>query len=307
MLLDLVLVAALAAFAAAGAWRGPAETGLRLAGWIAGYGAAWLAATRLGPAVADALGVAPLVGLPLAGMGGFVAMQALVHVAVVLLRRDAEPPGPAGRVLGALLGAARGGVVVVLLGWLALLAEGMRAQGVAGLPATGDSAVGRASGLVVERAATALAGERPEARAVAALVGRPAESIAAWRDVLAHPRVVALQSDPAFWHALEVGDAAAARARPSFRALAGDASLREELGRLGVVSPGAAINPGAFARELEAALTEAAARVAALRDDPEVEAFLADPEVRALLQRGDALRLLAHPGFQSLLRRASAS
>jgi hypothetical protein len=307
MAVDLALLALLAAYAAAGAWRGPAESGLRLAGWAGGYLAAWLAATRLGEPLAGALGLAPLLGMPLAGTAAFLAVQAGVAVGVARVQRTGAPEGLPARTLGAALGAARGAVVVVLVGWLALLAEGLRAQGVAGLPALGESALGRASGQVVERSALALAGARPEARAAAALVARPAESIAAWRALLAHPRVLALQADAAFWRAVEAADLEAARRRPSFRALAGDAGLRAELGRLGLVSAAASAHPIAFERELERTLAEVAGRVAALRDDPEVQALLADPEVRALVQRGDALRLLAHPGFQTLLERVRAS
>jgi hypothetical protein len=306
--LDALLLLILGAYAAAGAWRGPAESALRLAAWGLGYAAAFGAATWLGAPLAEALGVAPLLGLPLAGSAAFLGVQALAQLAIARLRREPGTPALPGRTLGAVLGAARGAVVVVLLGWLALLADGLRAQGLASLPAVGDSALGRASGLVVERSAEAALGAgRPEARALAALVARPAQTAAAWRALLAHPRLVALQADAGFWRDVEAGALDAARSRPSFRGLVGDAALRHELGRLGVVTAEAAAHPVAFERALGAALGEAAARVAALRDDPSLQALLADPEVRALLERGDALRLLAHPGFQDLLRRAGAS
>lgn len=308
MWLDALLFGALAAYAALGAWRGPVESALRLGSWVAGYGAAWLAARALGAPLADALGIAPLLGFPLAGSVAFLATQAAFHAAILRARRDASPPAFSGRAAGAVLGAARGAVIVVLVGWLATLGEGLRAQGLLAFPAVGDSALGRASGELVERGTElALGAGRPEARAVAALVARPAETAAAWRDLLAHPRFAALQGDTGFWRAVEARDLAAARDAASFRALVADASVREELGRLGLVSAGAAAHPIAFERELTAALESASARVARLRDDPEVQALLADPDVRGLLERGDALRLLAHPGFQSLLRRAAAS
>lgn len=308
MWLDAILLLVLGAYAAVGAWRGPAESALRLGAWVLGYGAAWLAATSLGAPLAEALGLAPLLGLPLAGCGAFLAVQVCAHVAIARVRSAGAAPALGGRVLGAALGAARGAVVVVLLGWLALVGDGLRAQGVAGLPAAGGSALGRASGALVERSAlAALGGERPEARAVAALVARPAETVAAWRDLLAHPSLAALQADAGFWRDVEAGDLAGARTRSSFRALTADAALRRELGRLGLVTAAGAAHPVAFERELAAALGEAAERVSALRDDPEVQALLADPEIRARLERGDALGLLAHPGFQGLLRRVSAS
>jgi hypothetical protein len=235
-------------------------------------------------------------------------VQVLVSLAVARVRRDAGASGLPGRALGAALGATRGAVVAVLIGWLALVGDGLRGSGLAALPAVGDSALGRASGRVVERSTElALGAERPEARALAALLGRPAETLAAWRGVLEHPRFRALQGDGAFWRDVEDGDLEAAQGRPSYRALVADAEIRQELGRLGLVTPGAAAHPIAFERELGAALGEAASRVSTLRDDPEVQRLLDDPEVRRLLERGDALGLLAHPGFERLLRRAAAS
>jgi len=308
MWLDALLLGALAAYAGVGAWRGPVESALRLSAWIAGYAAAWLAARALGAPLAHVLGIAPLLGFPLAGTTAFLATQVAFLLAILRTRRDGSPPAFAGRAVGAALGAARGAVIVVLLGWLATLGEGLRAQGVVALPALGDSTLGRASESLVERGTElALGAGRPEARAVAALVARPAETAAAWRDLLAHPRFAAVQSDTGFWRAVEAGDLAGARGAASFRALVADVSVRAELGRLGLVSPAAAAYPIAFERELSAALGSAASRVATLRDDPEVQALLADPDVRELLERGDALRLLAHPGFQTLLRRAGAS
>jgi hypothetical protein len=308
MVLDAVLLAVLALYAGLGAWRGPAESALRLGAWVAGYGAAWLAALSLGAPLASALGVAPLFGAPLAGAAAFLVVQALAHLAIVRVRRDAEAPAFPGRAAGAVLGAARGAVVVVVLGWLASVGAGLREHGIAALPWLERSALTDASGRVVERTAQlALGSERPEARAVAALVARPAETVAAWQEIVAHPRLVALQQDAGFWHAVEAGALDVAQERDSFRALAADPALRAELGRLGLVSPGATVHPAIFEREVSAALAEAASRVATLRDDPEVQALLADPEVRALLARGDALQLLVHPGVQSLLRRAGAS
>ena len=308
MWLDALLLLAFGGYAAVGAWRGPAESALRLGAWVVGYGAAFEAGAWLGAPLAAALGIAPFLGAPLVGTVAFLAVQVLTALAVARVRRDAEAPGLPGRALGAALGATRGAVVAVLLGWLALVADGLRAEGLSALPAVGDSALGRASGRVVERGAELVLGAgRPESRAVAALVGRPAETVAAWRSVLEHPRFRDVQSDDAFWRDVEDGDLEAAQNRPSYRALVADAGLRQELGRLGLVTPAAAAHPIAFERELGAALGEAAARVSALRDDPEVQRLLADPEVRRLFERRDALGLLAHPGFERLLRRATAS
>jgi membrane protein required for colicin V production len=308
--LDVLLFAVFLAFALLGAWRGALESGLRLAAWISGYAAAVLAAALGGEALASALGTAPWLGMPLAGTLAFFATQALFAVAIAIARRRrAETERGAGdRILGAAFGAARGALLALLIGWLGLLGDALRSEGVlTALPPVEGSVGAQWSGLVVESGASAALGNEPGARAVAALAARPRETLVSMRSVIEHPRVVALQRDGDFWLAVEAGDVEAALARPSARALTGDATLRRELASLGLVERAAAEHPIAFERALAESLAEVSARLAELRNDPEVRALLEDPEVLGLVQRGDALGLLAHPRFQSVVRRASAS
>jgi membrane protein required for colicin V production len=310
---DLVLFAVLLVFGLLGAYRGALESGVRLLSWIAAYALAVLAATYLGSALAGALGLAPLAGIPLAGTLAFLATQVVFGVAIAMLRRRREGSEPSGadRALGATFGVARGAVAVVLLGWLALLADTLRSEGVAApvpLPDASGSRVARWSGVVVEAATVEVLGPgEPGARAAAALVARPRESLEALRGVLEHPRFLALQRDSHFWVHVAEGEVEAALARPAARALAADPELRRELAALGLVTPAAADHAIAFERELEGVLRAAGEGIAALRRDPSFEALLRDPEVAALVERRDALGLLAHPGLQSLLRRARAS
>jgi len=309
--LDAILFAVFLAFALLGAWRGALESGLRLAGWIAGYGAAVAAAAFLGEALASALGTPLWLAMPLAGTGGFLATQALcaVAIAVARRRRDEGGRGPGDRVLGAAFGAARGALLALLIGWLGLLGDALRSEGMlASLPPLESSVGARWSGKVVESgAAAALGSGDPGARAVAALAARPRETLESLRGVLEHPRVLALQRDADFWRDVEAGDVEGALARPSARVLIGDVGLRRQLASLGLVDPAAAEHPIAFERALAATLAEVSARLEAMRSDPEVRALFEDPEVLGLVERRDALGLLGHPRFQSAIRRAGAS
>lgn len=309
--LDALLFAVLLAFTLLGAWRGALESGLRLAGWIGGYAVAVAAAAWLGAPFGRALGLPAWLGLPLAGTAAFVVVQLVFAVAIAIARRRRQDREPGGldRALGAALGACRGALVVVLLGWLGLMADALRSEGaLASLPSSESSAAARWSGVVIESGASAVLGSGdPGARAAVALVTRPTAALGAARSVLAHPRMVALQRDPAFWSHFEAGEVEAALALPSARALVADAGLRRQLGTLGLVDRAAAEHPVAFERALEEALREASVRVARLRRDPEVRALLEDPEVLERVERGDAFGLLTHPRFQRVLQRASAS
>jgi len=311
MWLDLLLLVVLVGFTLLGAWRGALESGLRLVGWVAGYAAAFLAAPFAGGAVAALLGAPVWLGMPLAGTFAFLAVQIVFAIAIVLVRRRREEaaPGNTDRLLGAFFGAARGGLLVILVGWLALFADALRSQALASqAPSLEHSRAARWSGAVVEDGASAVLGRSdPAARAATALVAHPRETLDALQGVLGHPRVVALQGDFEFWSRLDAGEVDRAMALPSFRALVRDADLRRQLGALGLVDAPVAADPLAFERVVGEALVAAAPRIAALRADPELRALLEDPEVQELVERGDALRLLADPRLRSVLRRAAES
>lgn len=311
MWLDLLVFGLLLGFTALGAWRGALESGLRLAGWTAGYGAAVYAARAFGDALASSIGAPAWLGMPIAGMAAFLLIQAIFAVAIAIGRRGRDPDdvGSTDRVLGACFGAARGGLIAVLIGWLGLMAGALRGEGVlTQLPPVETSLSARWSGVVVETGVeAALGSENAGARMATALAARPRETMDAIKTVLENPGIARLQEDRAFWAAVDKGNLEAALALPSARALAADAGLRQQLAALGLVSAEDAATQGAFERAFGEALGEAIARLARLRNDPELRALLDDPEVLGLVERRDAFGLLTHPRLQSVLRRASAS
>ncbi|HVH05219.1 MAG TPA: CvpA family protein [Myxococcota bacterium] len=306
---DVLLLALLLAFTALGAWRGAVESGLRLVGWIGGYGVAVYAGAVFGDDLAARAAIPGWAGIPLAGTAAFLVVQALFSIAIAIARRRRRggDVGSGDRALGALFGAARGALVVALIGWAGLVLGALQSQGaLAGLPGTENSMAARWSGAVVERGAGAVLGrEDAGARVATAIAARPRETLDALRGVIEHPRVAALQNDAAFWARVDQGDLDGALELPSARALVGDAGLRGELAQLGLVTPQDAATPESFERALRAALDGAVERLAQLRNDPEMRALLQDPEVLGLVERRDALGLLSHPRFRSVLRRAS--
>jgi len=81
--------------------------------------------------------------------------------------------------------------------------------------------------------------------------------------------------------------------------------MRQELAALGVIDARAAEDPEVFRETAAAALREAGPRIRTLYQDPEVKRLLEDPVVQSLIQSGDTLGLLLHPGFQNLVTRVA--
>jgi hypothetical protein len=156
----------------------------------------------------------------------------------------------------------------------------------------------------VESAAGALLGEdTPEGRLAARAAAHPAETFAALQALLEDPRVQDLRADPAFWLAVEEGEIDGALNRVSFLAIAYNESLRQRFADFGLVDAAAADDPAVFRDATASALERVAPRLRNLRHDPELQGLAADPEVAALLESGDTLGLLRHPGFRRLVDR----
>ena len=312
MWLDLLALVLIAAMAAYGAWRGGFRTGMALLALAAGYTAAVLGAGALARPLAPALDLPELLVLPLAGTLLFVAAFAAVGVLGWALRRSGvglDEPGPRGRFLGAAFGAVRGALVVLLVAYLALWLDALRATGrELPLPPVADSAVARATGAVVEAGTeAALADAGPAARVAARIAAQPARALSEWQAVVDSPSVQAVREDPVFWSYVEQGHVEVALERGAGLRMLRDQALRERLADLGVVSDAAARDPALFRDDLIAVLREVGPRLRDLRDDPAMQELVQDPEVVAMLQSGDTLALLGHPGFRALVERVAAT
>ncbi len=73
-----------------------------------------------------------------------------------------------------------------------------------------------------------------------------------------------------------------------------------------MVEPDFAADPVLFRSAMYDVLSEVGRRVKGLRDDPELRRLLEDPQVIAMVQEGDAVGLVTHPGFRDLIARVSS-
>ena len=117
--LDVAVFVLMAMYGAIGAWRGFLREFVSLMAWVLAIGFAWLladsAALRLAPYYDPAF--AKIVGAVIV----FIAAFIIVLIAGFVIRRTffSGKPDAFGRVSGGLLGAARGGVVVLIMVLLA--------------------------------------------------------------------------------------------------------------------------------------------------------------------------------------------
>lgn len=304
MWLDALAALLLALFVVAGAWRGALASGLALASLVGAYAAALTLGPVLAPGLSPRLG--PALGLAAASTGVFLASFAALGFAGALLRRNApEPEGARDRFLGGVFGGLRGLGIVLLLSYLALWLDAARATGMA--PYLPDLEGSRAAALtseVVESAVEAgLGAEDPAARLTARLAARPAQAVGELSAVVESDRFAALREDEMFWTYVESGNVDAALARSSYLRLQRDPAERARLAALGLVPAEAETDPQAFREAVAEVMRQVAPRLRAVRNDPALEQLLADPEVTAMLQRGDTLALLRHPGFRALVDR----
>lgn len=309
MWLDVVGLLILAVFMVLGLLRGTLASLMRIVALIAAYLAAVWAAPNLGPAVSERFGMPPYLGIPLAGAVAFVLGYSAMGIASLLLRRwerrrrRGEERSPADRIGGAALGAVQGGVIVLLLGWLGLWIDAGRAAGtLTAVPDTSSSALARASGRIIETGAALMVDtDEPGARVAVSLAARPRETVTGLKNILANPRVEALQSDRLFWSYVEHGAVDAALNRGSFLGIAYDDTLRAEMATVGLVPEHAAEDARLFRNAVRDVLLDLSPRLRGLRDDPQVAALLEDPEIVAAIESGSTGELLANPSFRAVV------
>jgi uncharacterized membrane protein required for colicin V production len=314
MWLDLVALILLGVFIGMGWLRGALVSFVSLAALAAAYAAAFAAAPALGAKLPLSPQTPALFGVALAGCGVFLVVYVVVSIAGALARRaQRERSGGVhsvrDRFLGGVFGAVRGAFVVLLVSWLALWLDALRATGAAPmLPELTDSTAARATSATVEASVgAALAGRGSAGPFVARLAARPALAVGELQQVLESPRFETLRADDLFWTYVEAGSVDAALGRTSFRDLARDVQLRHELAALGLVDARAAEDEAAFHAAAAEVMHEVGPRLRGLREDPAFRELLEDPEVIAMLRDGNHLALLSHPGFRQLVSRVAAS
>lgn len=308
MALDLLALVLLLVFAALGARRGAFATGLSLAGLVAGYAVAWWAATQLGSVTAEAIGVTPLLGAPIAGTVAFLTVACATGLVGWIARRGTRdvPATAASRAGGALFGAARGALLALAIGMLGIWLDASRQVAGAEAAPEADTPLRVVTRSAIEAGVTAALGDAPGADAAARAVAHPGEAIQGLQALVETPEVQALAQDTAFWSYVEAGAVDAALAEPSFQRLQWNAERRHQLAALGLVAEFAAGDPALFALQMREALAAIGPRLRAVREDPELARLASDPAVADLLARRDWVGILRHAGFQRVLARALA-
>jgi membrane protein required for colicin V production len=311
MWLDVLALLILGIFVGMGVLRGALTSALSLITLGVAYGAALVTAPRLGPRLAEFLGSAELIGAAAAGMGAFLlAFVAMAVVGRVLRaverRRGAEARSPRDRFLGGVFGGVRGALVVLLLAWLALWVDALRATGTATpMPAIGSSAAAAVTGQFIEAGVGVAMGDAgPSGRLMARMAARPGATLVDLQHLVESPQLEALRGDAAFWTYVENGAIDSAMNRSSFLAVAYDEELRRRLGELGLVDEQAAADVGAFREDVGEVLRQLGPRLRSLRNDPELRRLVEDPEIQAALASGNTLALVRHAEFRRVVARA---
>lgn len=314
MWLDAVALLVFGLFAGMGALRGGLASGLSLLTLGAAYAAAILAAPAYGSLAAELTGVPEWLGFPIAGSVAFLLALIAMSVLSRLLRRlemraQGDARSPRDRFAGAVFGAVRGALVVLLLSYLAIWVDALRTTGTAPeLPEIGPSAAASVTESLVEAGVgAALDRDAASGRVLAHMAARPGQSIAELQHLIEEPAIVELRGDKLFWTYVEHGSVDAALNRRGAMALVYDRDLRERLGALGLIDAAAVEDSQAFREAAAEALRELGPRLRGLREDPALQELMHDPEVMAAVQSGNHLALIGHPGFRSVVARVMES
>ncbi|MEE8580714.1 MAG: CvpA family protein [Myxococcota bacterium] len=317
MLIDLGALLILAVFIFIGAMRGGLASGVGVVTLVLSYLVGVLCAQRFGGVLAQGFAVQPLLATPLAGSIGFgvtFILFSLIGLWLVRMERERRgdfPRGGGDRFAGGIFGALRGGLIVLLLGWLVLWLDAAHQMGVgpgfAGISDVGRSNLAAATGAVVETAVgAALSDAGPGGRLAARIAARPAATLQSVQALLETPALRAVQEDPLFWTYVQNGAIENALNRGSFWRVIHDDELRGQLGDLGLIDAGAVADPDQFRQVAGDLLEELGPRLKGLSNDPDIHRLANDPEILAMLEAGDTLGLMGHPDVQRVVSRVSA-
>ncbi len=311
MLFDLVALVVLSVCVALGAVRGTLAGFLRVATLFAAYVAGIVVAAKFATLIALLAGISRLMAGALAGAGAFVAVYVVASIVSAIVihrersRRDREPRSGFDRLGGAFFGAGQAALALLLLGVLGSFLDAAHSAGIPqGSATAGDSYLVGSTRRVVAAGVSAAVGKGPGGGLAVQLAANPGSAVVSAQQILAHPRIAALQQDALFWQYLSTGEVDRALARGTFSAISNDEDLRARLADLGLVGDEARGDSDAFREQVQATLVEVAPRLRAIREDPALAELAAKPEIQSALRDGNTFALLADPDFRRLVDRA---
>jgi uncharacterized membrane protein required for colicin V production len=295
--------------------RGLLLMGLSLVGLATAYGSAYLLYRPVGRVIGDLLSLQPILAYPLGGIAVFLLVIIAFFVVGRLVKRRLRRRRLrkivegrrslrwADRAGGALLGAAYGGVLVLLIAWALLLLRTLAPDSV---PDVQDSFTGRLAKPLVERFAYAVTHHTSESPALADAASRfaasPARSSEDLKALARDKRFQSLFGDPSSLSALADPSGRAAARDPTLRRLARDPAFVDRAGRLGLLETDSAdrLSAPEVQRQLAERLGPMARAIRDLSRDPEVRRLMKDPELASRLERREMLALANDPKFNRL-------
>jgi uncharacterized membrane protein required for colicin V production len=309
MWMDTAAAIAIALLAGLGFRRGALATFLQMFVLIGAYAFAWFTAPKLGPQVAQWLGLQDLLGMAAAGgaifCGSYLVLALAAHFARSRDERERHGRSLRDRLGGAGLGILQGTVIALLLGVLASWLEAGRTVGkIAAIPDVGEPQVARFSRMIIETAVgSAIEAGDTRSRVALRLATRPAQTLKALEGLSERSEIQTLQNDRQFWAYLESDQTERAMNQPSFIAISERREIREQLVDLGMVDERGIEDSAFFRQELRMMLEQLGPRLRALRDDPELAKLASDPDVMRAIEERNTGALLIHPGVRRLAQK----
>jgi len=302
---DLIALAILVIFITWGASRGTLWSALRLGVMLGAYAAGIFGAHLFAPFVTERFPELELLALPLGGSIAFLLALCVLGIAAAViskradLNRAQESRTKSDHLGGALIGAMRGGLIVLLVGILGnYLEQAQHAGLVSELPSLEHSFIAMGSGTLAERSIEQVLDKKdPASKLTAQLAIHPAETAEKIQSVMENPRVVRLREDSTFWSRARSGDIRGAMNQLAFRRLAYDDQFRNQLAELKLIDAQTAEDPELFKKQIAETYTQLAPRIEHLKTDPAVQKLMHDEEILELARNGSITALLTHPDF----------
>ena len=194
---------------------------------------------------------------------------------------------------GGFVGALVGVLLAIAIVWSFAFARDMRSSDTTETTASEHSSgvetlANRLAGNAVSAALNAGSVTPEVARLSGALAAAPAEAMQRTQRLMKSTEFLALMQDPRNHRVLDSGNPERVQRLPAFRALAANPDL------LALVEMSGLADGDDLEAELARQLTDTWVRAQQVKNDPRVQAILADPEFRAALDSGNPVDLLTN-------------
>ena len=316
MLLDNLCPIVVLLFFFRGYFRGFVASSVGLLTVVIGYVGSYALCRPLGNELAPRTGMPLIAAIALSGMLVFLCINAFGSLFVFLrnrrLRKRAEEEGKTDpmpswdRYGGMALGGVQGIAFTFILLWIvSLFPQGSSLA--RSLDAENSDMIALVRSTTREitlHLCESFTGDRGTALLVSKIIQDPQETKEIFQDFASHPKVRALQNDPAFRKNLLEGNVAEAMNSEGMRALLQDPELRKTMGRLGVAKEGELPSPQEMDRmikDTQSAMMRATEAIRRVTESDKVKAILADPKVVRAARNGDITLLMKNPELTNAL------